>query len=151
MKDNFNLVFDIENVYKHSTLEIINGALKGLIMLQETYEQDIKDFSQGHLYLKNVIYRTSREIDSLQPDDLAAMSSLAFNHYNWYDNSLIYLKESLSAYSSLSPTQPRDDLDIYLLAMKNYYSSYHNELYTKKKNIVGSDWKLYPYLVDKGS
>ena len=49
MKDILNFSFNFERVYKRSTLDIVNGALKGLVMLQETYEQDIIDFSKGQL------------------------------------------------------------------------------------------------------
>ena len=47
VKHNFDFSFDFEKVYKRTAIEIWDGALKGLIMLQETYEQDIKDFSKG--------------------------------------------------------------------------------------------------------
>ena len=157
VKDKFNFLFDFEKVYKRSTLEIMDGALKGLVMLQETYEQDIKDFSKGHLHLKNknIIEPRSRKIDSLQPDDLAAMSTLAFEYYKWYDNSLIYLKEAFESYYSLSNEQrremPTEDFEKSLLMMKKHYTSYHNQLLQKKDNILGDSWKLYPYPVDKGS
>ena len=157
VKDDFNFLFDFEKVYKRSTLEIMDGALKGLVMLQETYEQDIKDFSKGHLHLKNkdIIEHISRKIDSLQPDDLAAMSTLAFEYYKWYDNSLIYLKEAFESYYSLSNEQrremPTEDFEKSLLMMKKHYTSYHNQLLQKKDNILGDSWKLYPYPVDKGS
>ena len=157
VKDDFNFLFDFEKVYKRSTLEIMDGALKGLVMLQETYEQDIKDFSKGHLHLNNkdIIEHISRKIDSLQPDDLAAMSTLAFEYYKWYDNSLIYLKEAFESYYSLSNEQrremPTEDFEKSLLMMKKHYTSYHNQLLQKKDNILGDSWKLYPYPVDKGS
>ena len=156
VKDNFNFFFDFQKVYQRSTQEIMDGALKGLVMLQETYEQDIKDFSKGHLHIKhkNTIERTSRNIDSLQPDDLAAMSTLAFEYYKWYDNSLTYLKEALKSYYSLSHEQrremPTEDFEKSLLTMKKHYTSYHNQLLQKKDNILGESWKLYPYPVDKG-
>ena len=156
VKDNFNFLFDFEKVYQRSTQEIMDGSLKGLVMLQETYEQDIKDFSKGHLHLKNknTIERTSRNIDSLQPDDLAAMSTLAFDDYKWYDNSLTYLRAALESYYSLSYEQrremPTEDFEKTLLWMKKHYTSYHNQLLQKKDNILGESWKLYPYPVDTG-
>ena len=156
VKDNFNFLFDFEKVYQRSTQEIMDGSLKGLVMLQETYEQDIRDFSKGHLHLKNknTIDRTSRNIDSLQPVDLAAMSTLAFDDYKWYDNSLTYLREALESYYSLSNDQrremPTEDFEESLLMMKKHYASYHNQLLQKKDNILGDSWKLYPYSVNKG-
>ena len=155
VKDNFNFLFDFDKAFKRSTIEIIDGALKGLVMLQETYEQNIKDFSRGHLHLKNFVERTSRKKDSLQPDDLVGMSTLAFEHYKWYDNSLKYLKEALERYYSLSHEKRREllseDFEKTLLVKKKYYTSYHNQLLHKKDNILGDSWKLYPYPVDKGS
>ena len=154
MKEQFDSMFDFERVYKRSAPEILHDALKGLVMLQETYAQDINDFSKGHLHLKSIIERKSRKTDSLHPVDLAAMSSIAFNYYNWYDNSLTYLKESLDSYysssSKLCSVLQTDALQIHLLMMKKYYSSYHNKMHSKMKNILGNGWKLYPYLVDKG-
>ena len=156
VKDKFNFLFDFEKVYQRSTQEIMDGSLKGLVMLQETYEQNIRDFSKGHLHLKNknTIERTSRNIDSLQPDDLAAMSTLAFDDYKWYDNSLTYLRAALESYYSLSYEQrremPTEDFEKTLLWMKKHYTSYHNQLLQKKDNILGESWTLYPYPVDTG-
>ena len=108
-----------------------------------------------HLKSKKFIEHSSRKIDSLQPDDLAAMSTLAFEYYKWYDNSLIYLKEALESYYCLSNEQrremPTEDFEKSLLMMKKHYTSYHNQLLQKKDNILGDSWKLYPYPVDKGS
>ena len=153
--DKYNFVFDFEKMYRRNMIDIMKGGLRGLVMLQETYEQDIQLFSKGHLRLKNHIDTSSRFIDSLRPDDLAAMSVLAFDFYKWYDNSLKYLKEALrsfylSSYAEKNNGGAKDGLEEYLLAMKIHYSSYHNHLHSKKKNILGNGWKLYPYMVDEG-
>ena len=36
-KNKLNFSFNFERVYKRSTRDIVNGAFKGLVMLQETY------------------------------------------------------------------------------------------------------------------
>ena len=153
--DKYDFVFDFEKMYRRTMIDIMKGGLRGLVMLQETYEQDIQLFSKGHLRLKSNIDTNSRKIDSLKPDDLAAMSVLAFEFYKWYDNSLKYLKEALksfylSSYVKKNKDNVMDGLEIYLLSMKIHYSSYHNQLHSKKKNILGNGWKLYPYIVDEG-
>ena len=153
--DKYNFVFDFEKMYRRTMIDIMKGGLRGLVMLQETYEQDIQLFSKGQLHLKSNIDTNSRKKDSLKPDDLAAMSVLAFEFYKWYDNSLKYLREALksfylSSYVKKNRDNIMDGLEKYLLSMKIHYSSYHNQLHSKKKNILGNGWKLYPYIVDEG-
>ena len=136
-------------------MDIIKGGLRGLIMLQETFEQDIQWFSKGHLRLKSNIDLSSRNVDSLKPDDLAVMSTLAFDFYKWYDNSLRYLKDALQSFYSI-PYEKKitgrviGGLEKYLLEMKLHYSAYHNQLWRRKNNILGNGWKLYPDIVVEG-
>ena len=116
--------------YTAKLQNIIDGALKGLIILQETYNLDIHDFVKGLAANENSI---SREIDSLRPDDLANMSSVALNVFQWYDNSLIYLKAALDVFYNISkseqkPILPKKNLEKTLITMKNTYPIAHNEM-----------------------
>ena len=154
--DKYNYLLDFENIYKRHRIDIIKGGWRGLIMLQETFEQDIDWFSKGHLHLKNNIDLSSRKVDSLKSDDLAGMSTLAFDFYKWYDNSLKYLKEALESFYSISykkktPGGVIGGLEKHMLEMKVHYSSYHNQLWRRKSNILGNGWKLYPHMVDEGT
>ena len=138
--------------YSMSAQEIMEGAQKGLIMLQETYDLNIREFAKGTI--RKEVASTSRKIDSLYPDDLASMSTIALNMFRWYDNSLQYLKASLEGFHNLSETQKKEFLPTNfkekLLMMRSSYSVAHNEMLYKKRKHIGSDWKLFPYLVDKG-
>ena len=132
---------------------IMESAIKGLVMLQETYDQDITNFSRGHLHLKSGVDRNTRRMDSLQVDDLASMSTMAFNHYKWYDTGIRYLKTAIGLFESLSLEERKElpsNLEESLLLMKKQYPAYHNGLLNKKKNIIGPGWKLSPYLIDTG-
>ena len=132
---------------------IMESAIKGLVMLQETYDQDITNFSRGHLHLKSGVDRNTRRMDSLQVDDLASMSTMAFNHYKWYDTGIRYLKTAIGLFESLSIEERKElpsNLEESLLLMKKQYPAYHNGLFNKKKNIIGPGWKLSPYLIDTG-
>ena len=153
IQQKFNDIFDYENSYQFKTKDILNSALKGVIMLQETYNQDIKEYSKGTLRFKSVIERNSRNIDSLQPDDLASMSTLAFDHLHWYDNALKYLKASIDMFYSFSK-EKRDELprnlETSLLMMKKQYPVFHNDMLNKKTNIIGPDWKLYSNFANTG-
>ena len=122
-------------------------------MLQETYNQEIKEFSSGHIRLKNRIERNSRNIDSLRPDDLAAMSSMSFYYLHWYDTSLKYLNASIDMLYSLEKEKHDNipkKLEKELLKMMKHFPSYHNQIFSKKSNIFGPDWKVYPYAVNTG-
>ena len=139
--------------YNNSGQQIMAGAQKGVLISQETYEQNIKEFSKGHLDLHGSIGNNSRPMDSLQPDDLACMSIMAFDLYKWYDTSLKFLKQSLDSLETLSNVQLKkfpESLEQILLRMKYLLPVYHNEMLGKKQSYIGSDWKLFPYIVDKG-
>lgn len=145
--------YNQEYFYNTSIETILRGGIKGLIMLQETYMQDIKHYYQGNLQLENKIQYRSRKVHSLLPQDLAAMSSIAITVMKWYDNSLQYLKAALDLFYSFS-INDRSQLPLRqeksLLEMKIDYSKLHNDLLGEKQNNLGSDWKLYPDMVDKG-
>ena len=147
-------LFNYNKIYHRSVQNVMDAAQKGVIMLQETYDQDVKEYSAGHLRFKNGIELNSRKIDSLQPDDLAAMSTMAFSYFHWYDTSLKYLKSAIEMFYSLSKGK-RDEfpnsLEKSLINMHKLYPSIHNEMFNKKSNFIGPDWKLYPYIVDTGT
>ena len=148
-----NYTFDYTTAYRVPIIEIMKSSLKGLVMIQDTYHQDIKKFSSGDLNIEIRSQRASRKTDSLNANDLAAMSSTAFWSYNWYDSSIRYLKESLESLPIMyNETQHTGAVELrkVILEMKTQYISYHNELYHEKPNIFGKWWKLYPYMVDSG-
>lgn len=146
--DGFNFHYNV------SLERIVDGASRGIMMIHDTYDLDTKQFSNGYLSLRNGIETNSRKIDSLQPDDLASISTTAFN-LHWYDTSLKYLKEAIDSFNQLSKEQRRDlqlpdNFESTLLQMRKSYAKYHNAMLMKKRNNVGPEWKLFPYLVDEG-
>ena len=123
-------------------------------MLQATYNQDMQEYSKGHLSYKNRLMQTSRKTDSLKPEDLVTLSTIALNDFNWIDNAITYLKAAIHKYYSISTESDNnqsDDFEQLLLAMKKHYSIYHNEMLAKKDNPIGPEWKLHPYIVDSGA
>ena len=152
-KNERNLFSNIENMYNQPEALIVEAAAKGVIMLQETYEQNITEYLKGHLRLKSGIKRNGRSIDSLKVDDLASMSTIAFDHYKWYDTSLKYLKEAFNLFYSLTFEEQRmlpHNLEESLIKMKKQYPKYHNDLVVKKTNQIGPEWKIFPNMVDTG-
>ena len=153
-KQNNNYTFSFEDVYQ--TVEktnILKAALKGVIMLRETYVPNIEHFASGNLSLKNGKLLSSRLIDSLSHLDLAMLSKIAFNEFNWFDSAIEWLKMAIKMYYKIRGSVTANYgiiVEDLLFSMRSKYSLYHNEMASKVDNPVGPDWKVYPYLVDEG-
>jgi len=88
----------------------------------------------------------------LNPEDMAVMSKLAYNDFNYYDSAIEYLKTAFDMLRSVREDKiffRSKQLKDQLLKMKKTYPSYHNELLEKHKRSIGNGWKLYPYKVDE--
>ena len=154
METKYNVTFSYETVYEEiEKIDIVKSALSGVLLLRETFEQNITDFSKGHLCLKNIIFNNSRAMDSLKLEDLAVMSKIAFNQFNYYDSAIEYLKAATLMFYNDSEKGSAifsTTMEELLLLMKKNYPSYHNEMLSKMDISVGIDWKLYPVMVDEG-
>ena len=84
-------------------------ALHGLIMLQETYELDMPEYSKGQIRYKNQITKSDRNMDSLNTEDLVTLSTIALNDFNWADNAITYLKAAIDTFNSI-PTKGKTNL-----------------------------------------
>ena len=157
IRNTFNSSYDFEKVYINNTqTQLLIAALKGIIMLEDTYVQDIKHFSIGELNLKNDVVNRTRNVDALQVEDLVSMSGIAFNDLHWYDASIRYLKEAINVFFSTARKTNRNSVFnsfLYecLTSLKNWYPSYHNKLLNKMDNPIGLDYKLFPSMLIKGS
>ena len=135
--------------------DIVGGASRGLLFIYETYDLNIKEFSKGYLGTGDVAVNNSRHVDSLHPDDLASMATIAMRMH-WYDTSIEYLKEAINLFYSLTKLQIKHtglpaSFESMVLQMRMDMAEYHNMLLLKKQNHIGSDWKLFPYLVNEGN
>ena len=146
-------LYSYDDLHNLTAEEITLASLKGVVMLKESYIQDIKNYSKGNIRWKSGIKSNSRQIDTLQPQDMAAMSSIAFNTFKWHDTGLKCLKGAIDMFYSLAKTDqiklPRN-LEDTLLKMKKYYPTFHNNVFRTRYNIIGPDWKVFPYAVNTG-
>ena len=117
-----NKFFDLEYNFNNTRKEVMEGALKGILTLQETYDQNITAFSSGTV--EWIGYKTSgsRITDKLVADDLASMSILAFTLFEWYDASVIYIHEAIRKLKELE-----DIRKVYLL--RAFDSTLHQMMY----------------------
>ena len=122
--------------------------------MQDTYNQNIRNYSHGHIILQNDVYIPSRRNNRLQVDDLMYMSVLAFEYFKWYDAAIRYLKEAINLSKSVANTQLNpipNKLYISMLQKKKEYVSFHNELIDKKPIHLGPDWKAHVVKVNPGN
>ena len=78
---------------------------------------------------------------------------MAFHYFHWYDTCLKYLKAAINMFYSLSREKRNEfpnTLEKSLLVMQKQYPMYHNYVLNKKTNLIGPDWKVYPYTVNSG-
>jgi len=150
-----NYTFSYEDVYQTiGKTNILKAALKGVLMLQETYVPNIENFASGNLSLKSVALMNSRLIDSLDHLDLAMLSKIAFNELNWFDSAIKLLRAAIDMFYNIRDSVTANYgivVDDLLSSIRSKYSLYHNEMASKVDNPVGPDWKVYPYPVDEGT
>ena len=150
-------IMAVDIKYQILAEELLGGALRGVIILHETYGLNLERFIQGELLDNNALTR-SRKTDSLKKDDLALMAVEAFK-MNWYDSSIKYINSSTSSHHHLS----EQNQDYYnfpkfkeiSLEIRRHYAKHHNNLLVQSKTTTdllseGIEWKLFPHFVDEG-
>ena len=126
---------DYQNIHKMTHFprkSDFNGALKGMLMLQETYQLDPKDFLKGQINYKNQIFKSRY---SMSVQDLEKLTKLAFN-YEWFDNSITFLK-------AINSTENKD-----LLQLKNDLIKVNNKLVMARKARISKKSKVFPFIVN---
>ena len=146
----------IEDFIKSGTslTHIIMGAKKGVLSLRQTYNLNLANFSRGILKLTRNDTIRSRVVDSLQPDDLVSLAEISITQYNWYDSGLLYLREAIESVKAISTNKEIvnfSNIKKNLESMMSLCVQMHNQLILEKNKSTGPDWKLFPFLVNKGS
>ena len=124
-----------KNIHKAThfpTKSDFNGALKGMLMLQETYQLDPKHFLKGQINYKNQIFKSRY---SMSVQDLEKLTKLAFK-YEWYDNSITFLK-------AINSSENKD-----LMQLKNDLIKVHNKLVMARKSRISQKSKVFPFIVN---
>ena len=143
------------NVTKmHSELDILKGAARGMLMLQETYHINVEVFANNSFNSANEDNSCARCINhgKLDEHDLAYISNVAY-HQNWYDSAIIFLKRALTVVKTTAASNEIKYSNHFLRSiadMASLYATKNNRLLETRKLKVGPNWKLIPFAVDKG-
>ena len=139
--------------FNESTKNVLFGAVKGVMMIQETYDLNLTEFASGNFtYGDQMISDSFNILDQLDTLDLAVISKEAFK-MKWYDTALKYLKESISSLQNMPLNRNINiphGFEHILQQMRKKFSAFHNKSLINKKKRIGEDWKLFPYFVDQG-
>ena len=153
-KRRHTFTFGYETVYtSFKNIDLVKAAVRGVIMLQETFNQNIDEFLQSYLTIKNNVLRDGQKLNLLEPSDFIVIARIAFDDYKWFDTAIKYLKTAIELFYSkknyLNTSNSRNLEDI-MSFMKKKYSQHHNEMLSRMDNPIGPEWKLYPTMVNPG-
>ena len=143
------LLRDTANIlYNGSSLELLNDAIRGVLMLQATYNLNITKLTYEDIETQNnaLAVHTKRHPPKLTAQDLIAIGKQAFI-YSWYDTSILYL---LDAHNLLMKNKGRPRQ---LEALNEFLTSvvaYHNAKLHKFGSSIGTNWKAFNYIVQLG-
>ena len=149
---NINKCVSLKNTadvsYNSSSTEILKDALKGILMLQTTYNLNITKLANAEVPVRERIVPSYTKVkhEKLISQDLVAIGKQAFM-YGWYDTSILFL---LEAYNMLVRTK---DTFQQLKSSKQMLTSavaYHNRMLLEYGYTVGESWKAFDYLVHIG-
>jgi hypothetical protein len=113
-------------------LQELEGALKGLIMLKETYNINLIDMAQS-------------SGNTFSMSDMYMFAVQSFN-MKWYDSTISFLRDS----SNTSLTDGGSSLiKSELKRLQRVVIELNNKNLMKKRKTIGEDFKVLPYIVDE--
>ena len=159
MRHSRNAIMALDIKYPLPADELLSGALRGVMILHETYHLNLERFGRGEL-LDHATILKSRKSDSLKADDLAFMAVEAFK-MDCYDSSIKYINSSTNSYDRPVFGQKQvyygsTQFEKMTLRIRRYYAKHHNNLLLQSRTTAGPlsegvQWKLFPNIVDEGS
>ena len=136
-----------------------DGAVKGMVILQNTYNFDltkasrkISAISKGtsgseisyYDYSSSKVYSFQAQ-ETVNFDDFLIFSHRAANYYHFYDSSIQFLVEAFDSYGK-SNSSP--NLYNYLRKMKSSILSIHNDFLLDRRKLFEKEFRVLPYLVN---
>jgi prolyl 4-hydroxylase len=127
--------------------EDFNGAVKGMVMLHETYEFHLDSTTEG-----KIVYLTSDQMfkefqgrEKLQVDDLYLMSEKAKSQL-LYDVGIEFLRAGFILADKVKPTNSTMKK---MKTLRKQLIHMNNQHLLKWEKMLGPNYKVLPYLVDE--
>lgn len=136
------------------TLKDYQGAVKGVILLMETYDLDIEKMMQGHLVVQpadsifgypDINFDPVREKPDLT--DLAVFIRAAYGRH-WFDDAIKMMRTYYDLYNKTQAEfRPKNSIHHALDAIRKKSVRLNNEYLTKKQIFCDSTHKILQYTV----
>ena len=144
-------IMDIE-VNLNTTANDFHGAVRGFLVLVDTYDLEAKDIFEGRIIdkVKSPGVSVFPEKSRFQLYDLVQMALSAFN-IGWYDHATKLTKFSIEKWNETA-TQFEDFHEEHkkmLESLKSQLPEKQNKLLKARRKLSGKDYKLLPYLIDE--
>ncbi len=133
------------------------GALRGILMLKETYRIGARELASGRMELFSPASFGRERFSSdfrLDAHDLVDLAGTAVMD-GWIDDAVELVRIGMEALEESGelrdeslPTHLRDHLE-QLPAMRGFLPRVQNELLEKRRALVGKDFKILPYAIDE--
>ena len=136
-----------EIFYNISAPEIFQDSLKGILMLQLTYNLKIDELLNGKVTSQDSCVHLKCRQDKLTVQDLTALGVKAFA-YDWYDTSILFL---LEAKRLLVTNEFANKVHLFALQkLLILVSSYHNEVLQTFASPIGTKWMSFQHPIHIG-
>ena len=148
ISENVHLIDTADYLYNRSSSDILLDAVKGILMLQTTYNLDVTKLTNADVKIQNKIMSsyTTRLSEKLTAQDFVAIGKQAFL-YKWYDTSILYL---LQGYNELIKDREKWRQFEASKELLRDVVAYHNTNLRKFGSSIGENWKLFDFMVHLG-
>jgi prolyl 4-hydroxylase len=126
--------------------EDYNGALKGLVMLQDTYDLDLDAATEGNVayYSSQFLYKEFQGKEKLQVEDLYDLANKATSQL-LFDTGIVFLQAAFNLAEKIKPTK---SLMKKMKTLRKNLVHLNNKHLMKWQKMLGDNYKCLPYLVD---
>ena len=144
----FRLTNTVGVLDNSSSSEILKDSIKGILMLQTTYDLNITKLANAEVAIdeRKIPLHTRMRHERLIAKDLIAIGKQAFM-YGWYDTAILFILEAYNM--SIRKKETFEVFD----ASKRILTSvvaYHNRKLLEYGSTFGENWKAFDYLVHIG-
>ncbi len=142
---------------KFSNEEGYRAAIRGFLMLRETYRFKVGDLKEGRINalsprtLHREEFQAGHKMDIHDMVDLAGIAIME----GWMDDAVEFTREGVSMLEeskALEDPKVQKHMKDHLLQlprMKSFLPQLHNDYVEKRRTVVGHGFKVFPYLIDE--
>ena len=121
-----------------------DGAVKGLVVIHNTYRFDLKQASLGNFEIVdwlNSDVKKYRVVESLAPSDWLTLAKRAITAFKFYDSAVDFVRQGLDTSSKGSKLMTK------FQSLAKNLAHFNNEMLTKTGQVIGGNYSVTPNLL----